>query len=173
VLVPLTLEVLRRTFAIPVGMPISAVALIVLTTILAPLGAGVLIHAVAPRLARSMARPVSLFATVLLILSALPVLVAALPPTWALVGNGSILALLAFVTAGLVAGHLIGGPDSGERMVLALSTASRHPGVALAIAHASFPQQTLAMAAVLLYLLVGAVASAVYLKWFGSRYSLG
>ena len=37
------------------------------------------------------------------------------------------------------------GPDPEDRVVLALSTASRHPGVALAIATANFPQETSVM----------------------------
>jgi bile acid:Na+ symporter, BASS family len=47
----------------------------------------------------------------------------------------------------------------------ALATASRHPGVALAIAHASFPGQKLVLAAVLLYLLVSAIVAMPYLAW--------
>jgi BASS family bile acid:Na+ symporter len=53
-----------------------------------------------------------------------------------LVGNGTILALGAFTLAGLAAGHLLGGPNRDDCTVLALATASRHPGVALAIASA-------------------------------------
>jgi BASS family bile acid:Na+ symporter len=49
--------------------------------------------------------------------------------------------------------------------VLALSTASRHPGVALAIAHANFPDEKLAPAAVLLYLIVSGIVSLPYLRW--------
>ena len=73
--------------------------------------------------------------------------------------------MLVFAGVGLAAGHLLGGPDPENRTVLALSTAPRHPGVAIALAAATFPDQKLAPAAVLRYLLVSAVATKFYLVW--------
>ena len=67
--------------------------------------------------------------------------------------------MLVFAGVGLAAGHLLGGPDPENRTVLALSTATRHPGVAIALAAANFPDQKLGPAAVFLYLLVSAVAT--------------
>ena len=72
-----------------------------------------------------------------------------------LIGNGSLLALAAFVAVGLAAGHLLGGPNAADRLVLALSTATRHPVIALTVAKANFPDEPLLGATVLLYLLVG------------------
>jgi hypothetical protein len=66
---------------------------------------------------------------------------------------------------GLITGHLLGGPDSEDRTVLALATAARHPGVAMAIASANFPEQKLAPAAILLYLLLSALLSIPYVMW--------
>ena len=53
--------------------------------------------------------------------------------------------------------------------MLALSTASRHPGVAIAIAHATFPGEKLTVAAVLLYVLLSAAVSIPYLNWTKRR----
>ena len=64
----------------------------------------------------------------------------------------------------------LGGPDPDDRAVLALATASRHPGVALAIASANFPGQTLVPAAVLWYLIVSALVSIPYLTWRQRRH---
>jgi len=58
-----------------------------------------------------------------------------------------------FVVAGLVVGHLLGGPPRDQASVLALSSACRHPMMALTIASANFPDERFG-AAVLLYLLV-------------------
>ena len=66
---------------------------------------------------------------------------------------------------GLAAGHLLGGPQSEDRTALALSTSSRHPAVALAMASANFPDQKLIPAAILLYLIVNAIVSLPYLAW--------
>jgi BASS family bile acid:Na+ symporter len=72
-------------------------------------------------------------------------------------------AFVVFGLVGLAAGHLLGGPGPAERVVLALTTASRHPGVALAIATAAFPDQKLAGPAVALYLVVVGITSVLYL----------
>jgi BASS family bile acid:Na+ symporter len=80
-------------------------------------------------------------------------------------GNGMLLAFAAFVATGLLVGHLLGGPEPENRVVLALATASRHPGIAIALAQSAFPAQKLVVPAVLAYLLVSAVVSAAYLRW--------
>jgi BASS family bile acid:Na+ symporter len=88
---------------------------------------------------------------------------------WALIGNGTVLGLVAFVLAGLAIGHFLGGPSAANRTSLALATASRHPGIAAVLAQANFPEQKLAMAALLLYLLVNAFGSIPYLLWIKRR----
>jgi BASS family bile acid:Na+ symporter len=112
-----------------------------------------------------MAKPVSLVATVLLFAGVLPILFTAWPAIVSLIGNGTVLAIAAFVLAGLAVGHLLGGPDPEDRTVLAFSTAFRHPGVAIAIASANFPGQKLVPAAVVMYLVVSAVVSIPILAW--------
>ena len=144
-----------------------------LITVLAPLAAGIHVHAVVPALAARLEKPVALIATILLIASALPILITAMPAIRTLIGNGTLLALVAFVAIGLVAGHLLGGPEPADRMVLAFSTASRHPGVAIAIAHENFPQQKLALAAVLLYMLLSIFGGIPYLKWYEKQKAEG
>jgi len=51
--------------------------------------------------------------------------------------------------------------------VLALATATRHPGIAIAIAiaHINFPNEQAVPAAVVIYLVVSAVLSVPYLAW--------
>lgn len=88
----------------------------------------------------------------------------ALPAIPPLIGNGTVIAIIIFILIGLAAGHSLGGPDPDDRTVLALSTVSRHPGIAIAIAHINFPEQKLALAAIVLYLLVNAVVTILYLK---------
>jgi bile acid:Na+ symporter, BASS family len=82
-----------------------------------------------------------------------------------LIGSGTIVSLAAFVAFGLAVGHWLGGPQAENRTALAYSTASRHPGIAIALAHANFPRQKLATAAVLLYLLINTVVSVGYHFW--------
>ena len=78
--------------------------------------------------------------------------------------DGTVVAMGLFIVVGLLAGHLLGGPATDDRTVLAMATASRHPGVALAVAHLNFPDEALP-AAVLLFLLANAVLSIPYVAW--------
>ena len=67
---------------------------------------------------------------------------------------------------GLLVGHLAGGPDPEHRTVLALATASRHPGVALVAGiSASVQAPKLVTAAVLLAFVVSMIVSAPYAAW--------
>jgi len=168
--VPTTTEIFAHLFGIPLKMTMASTAVLICLTVLGPMGLGIAVHTLAPALGRRLARPISLIGTVLLAVCALPVLFAAMPQVLSLIGNGTLLALVAFVVLGLAIGHLLGGEDISNRTVLALSTASRHPGVAIGIAHANFPQQKLAMAAVILYLLVSVIVSVPYLRWIRSHY---
>jgi BASS family bile acid:Na+ symporter len=86
-----------------------------------------------------------------------------------LIGNGTLAAMLAFSLIGLGVGHLLGGRVPGDRATLALSTAARHPGVAMAIAKVNFPEQTLVLPAVLMYILLNAIVSLGYSRWAAKR----
>jgi len=165
VFVPLAVEVLGWAFAREARMPASAVARLVAITVLLPIAAGIIVKRVAPALAGRIVGPISVGATVLLGAAALLIMFSAWPAAMALIGNGRVLAIAGFIVIGLVAGHLLGGPDPEDRIVLALSTASRHPGIALAIATTNFPGEKRVIGAVLLYLLVSAIVSIPYLTW--------
>ncbi|HYE34519.1 hypothetical protein [Methylocaldum sp.] len=171
VFVPIAVALLGKAFAIPARMPAAAIAKLVLITVLAPLGFGMAVRHWAPGFAERIAKPIALAATVLLAVGVLPVLFTAWPAIVSLIGNGTLAAIASFVAVGLLAGHGLGGPDPNDRTVLALSTASRHPGVALAIAHANFPDEKLAPAVVLLYLIVSGIVSLPYLRWNRRRHA--
>jgi bile acid:Na+ symporter, BASS family len=173
VFIPLAMKLLERAFDIPLQMRAAQVLVLVLWTLLLPLAVGIMVHRLAPGFAERAAKPVGLFATILLVLVLIPVLIRVWPAMMSLIGNGTILAMVAFVLVGLAVGHLMGGPDPDDRTVLALSSATRHPGIAIAIAHVNFPDQKLAPAAILLYLLVSLIASKPYLVWTRRRRGLG
>jgi BASS family bile acid:Na+ symporter len=170
VFVPLAVHWLGRAFATQSEISPKAIALIVAGNVLAPIGGGMLFHHLARPLAERMAKPLSSLATFLLIASVIPILFTKMPEVLSLIGNGTLVAVVAFVLLGLVAGHLLGGPDPANRAVLALTTSSRHPGVAAAIATANFPQQTLVGSTILLYLMVNIIISAAYKIWFRRHY---
>jgi bile acid:Na+ symporter, BASS family len=68
-----------------------------------------------------------------------------------------------FVVIGLLVGDLFGRPVREHSVVLALSTACRHPAIALSIASANFPNEHF-VGTILLYILVNVVVGTVYMK---------
>lgn len=173
VLVPVAMQILALVFNLPLRMTAASVATLTFVTVLLPLGLGVAVRAVLPVLAERIASPVSRIAGITVVAFFFVVFFSAAPAIWTLVGNGTVIALAVFVLAGQAIGHLVGGPEPENRVGLAISTGSRHPGVALAIAQVNFPDQTLATAAVLLYVFVTALVSIPYLRWAKHRRPAG
>jgi BASS family bile acid:Na+ symporter len=162
VFLPLAVIVCHWIFGLP--LPIKEVIRQVATSVLLPLAAGMAARQLVPALAR-LAKPLAMLATLLLVVSFVPVLLGKWQVIEPLIGGGLVLAFAAFAVAGLAAGHLIGGPRPDERAVLAIASANRHPALAIAIAHASFPNHRLAAPAVLLYLIVAGIVSLPYSRW--------
>lgn len=173
VLIPVTMEILERVFGIPLQVRARMVLGLVGGSLLLPLALGVAIHRLAPGLAERAANPIAQVGNVLLLVAVVPIIVKLWPVMLSLIGNGTVLVMVVFVLVGLTAGHLLGGPDPDNRTVLALATATRHPGIAIAIANANFPTVKLAPAAIILYLLVSVVASIPYLKWRRGQQAAG
>jgi bile acid:Na+ symporter, BASS family len=164
VAIPISLTLLGflagRQFSMPPGLIVN----VVVKSVLAPLLAGMLVRAFLPGIANRIEKPVRIFGNVLLPLGALILFAGAASPVWALIGNGTVFALLTFVVAGLAIGHLLGGPNPHHAGVLGLATASRHPAIALAIAARNFPDEHFG-ATILLYLIVNALVGVPYLIW--------
>ncbi|HEY8948140.1 MAG TPA: hypothetical protein VIM56_04570 [Rhizomicrobium sp.] len=165
VFVPLIIAIIGDIFGLYARAPISTVASLMLLTVLAPLIAGVVGHRLMPDLAERVSGPLSTFAFVLLIVSVLPVLWKALPMSFALAHDGSVLAFIVFTILGLVAGHFLGGPEPENRSVLAIATCARHPALAMAIASANFSSKQDAVAAVGLYMVVSILVCIPYSIW--------
>jgi bile acid:Na+ symporter, BASS family len=165
ILIPLTMSVFESISGIPMQMVPMDVFKVVLTSILIPLLIGIGIHAISESFAEKIVRPVALVGLILLVLSVIPVLFTSIRAILSFVGDGTLLALTTFAIIGLIVGHLLGGPDPESRPVLALASSARHPAVALAIAHANFPNQKPAAALVLIYLVLSAILAVPYLTW--------
>lgn len=165
ILIPLTLNIFEMASGYTLRISARDIALIVLTSVLLPLIAGMSVRVLWPVFAERRAKLISRVGFVLLVLSCLPILFTSVRSILTLVGDGTLFGLAAFAIIGLIVGHLLGGPDDDDRPVLALATSARHPAVALAIAHANFPGQRLAAAVILIYVLLSAILAVPYLKW--------
>jgi BASS family bile acid:Na+ symporter len=165
VLVPVTFAWIAARLGLPEHVTALDVLQIVAITAIIPLGVGMLAHRLSPAAANRIAAMANVIGSVLLVIAFIPVLIAQWPAIVSLTGDGTLLAAVVFTAVGLIVGHVLGGPDTDNRTVLALATASRHPAVAIAIANATFPDEKLAPAAVLLVLLVNILAAAPYTAW--------
>lgn len=165
VLVPVSVHLLGLAFGRDVTVPPVAILKAVGITLLAPLVAGAIFRSLAPGLAAKLVKPLTLIGNVLMIAAILPALVVAWPELMKLVGNFTLVAIVALVLAGLLVGHLLGGPDPGDRTALALSTAQRHPGVAATVAGIAMPHDKSVVMAVLLAFLVSLIATIPYTRW--------
>jgi BASS family bile acid:Na+ symporter len=165
VYVPLAVYLIGQYLHRPFAMGPDAVAKLIVLSVLAPLAAGMVFRKAAPGTAERIADPLGRIAGIVLLIGVLCVLAFSLPRAWVLIGDGTIIALIAFVVVGLTVGHFFGGPGSEQRVTLALSTASRHPALALAIAGINVPEERRVIFAVLLYLLVSALITIPYVAW--------
>ncbi len=165
IFVPVAVELLGHFFQMQAHMQPWPIAALVLMTVFAPLTAGILVRRFLPAIALRISRPAAHVGAATLLLCFAPVVFTAWPAIVALIGNGTVAAIAAFLIAGLLVGHVLGGPDSQDRTVLALATATRHPGVALAIATTNFPQQKAVLPAILLYLILGVLITIPYVMW--------
>ena len=165
--VPLTLELIARLFGRDVDVPTSLIAVTVGTTVIAPLVLGMIVRRLFPSLAQRIARPLSTIGTVMLVLAVIPLLVSLWPSIVAAIGDRTGVAIVVFTVAGLIAGHLLGGPASDDRTVLALATACRHPGVALGLAGAVTTAETkpAVSATILLAVLMSIIVTTPYVMW--------
>lgn len=165
VIAPVVAWLVGRLFGvITVFDPITLLRVLTIT-VAAPLAAGILIAHLWPS-AAALSTLVGRVSLVLLVASAVVVLVKEAPAIAARVSNDFLLVIVAIVLFGLLVGHFLGGPDRGNRGALALATSARHPGVAIALATATFPlDQKAIVATVLLFVLANVGLTFPYLLW--------
>lgn len=168
IVVPLSLALLGLVVPHAATIGGAPIAALIVKSILLPLAGGILIASLLPAHAARLSKIASLVAYLALLAIILPVLVVARHQIGGLVGNGAVLTMALSVLAGLAAGHWLGGPDPHQRVALAQAAATRHPGIAGLLVHRNFDDQR-AMLAVILFLLVGIVVSALYGKWVRRR----
>jgi len=166
VFVPAAVAILNGLVPGAFSMSLVGVGKIILITVLAPLAIGVLVRRAAPAFATRAGARVSALGLILLLLGLVLIVAGSWRELIGLIGNGTVLVIAAVVGLALATGHAFGGPDPEDRVVLALAACSRHPGVALAIAGANFPGERIIGAAILLYLLLSAIFSLPYKKWW-------
>lgn len=124
-----------------VSVPVADVARTLVLLLLLPLGIGFAIRrwrpALAPRVI-ALGSPVSIAG---LVVAVVAVIIRTGPYLWDMLGTGLPILSLALVSGSWLAGHVAGGPRTGDRRALAMVTASRSSALALAIVRGAYPGQ--------------------------------
>ncbi len=168
VVIPLAVRLIGAMFGRAYVTSPVTIAVLVSTSILVPLVLGMATRALVPRFALAVTVPVQRAGAIVVPVGAVVLFATAAPEVWRLVGNGTLLAISGFVVTGFALGHLLGGPDPAHSAVLAFSAACRHPGTALAVAAANYPDHDL-RAAILIYLTVNVAVGLLYAYWSRNR----
>jgi BASS family bile acid:Na+ symporter len=162
--VPLSVKVLEYIVGRPLNVPTGAIARMVLVAVFLPLLVGVAVRRLRPAVAERIAPVVTLAATILLTLAAVALFAGMWRAILGAIGGGAVAAMIVFVVLALAIGDLLGQPEREHSIVLALSAASHHPAIALAIASANLPNEQIA-GTILLYLVVNLVIGGLYIAW--------
>jgi len=168
IIVPLTVALLSAVFAQRASISPLAVAKLVTLSVLAPLAVGLAVQSQAPNLAPRLSNVLMKVGFACLALVVIAILYARAPDIFELVGNGSVLAIVLTVVAGIAGGHFLAGPERSSRTAVALAAGMRHPGLAALIAQRNFAEQNVQLA-IILYLLTAALVSLVYQAWMQGR----
>jgi Predicted Na+-dependent transporter len=167
IIVPGIIRIMVAVFGLQVNFSESAVLKTIATGIVIPIVIGMIIRYFIPASER-FAGKLGKIGMIVAVLGLLPILLALLPFMWTVIGNGTILAIIGFAVVGMIAGHLLGGPEPQDRTVLAIATSARHPAIAIALAGANAGDADIKLVAavVVLYALISVLVSIPYIKWF-------
>jgi BASS family bile acid:Na+ symporter len=164
--VPLTRTIAERLFGVATDFEPRAMVTVLLITVVLPIGLGIGIARCFPRTAPRLAAVADRLGRVVLLLGAVVLIAVNGPKMLAVIGEGTVLAILVVIVFGLLFGELLGGPDRGIRGALASATVSRHPAIALLLASGAFPQQqSTVIGTVLIYLLASILLPILLMRW--------
>ena len=162
VLTPLVVEVINVLFGADVHVNPLAVAQVVIGSVLLPLGIGLAIGRWWPA-ARQWTPAIQKVSSLVLAVCMVAITVVGWSRMGSVIREGTLTALVVITLIWLAVAHFLGGPDEDDRTVLAFATASRHPGVAMAVG--SLTGEPLAPIGVLLAVVVSELAVVPYKRW--------
>lgn len=167
--VPVMLWLVGWAFEIEARFDPFAFSVVLLVTVGVPLAAGMSIARFAPDLAQRIGDKAGRIGKVVLLLGAVALLVSTHAVILGAIGQGTLLAIVVVIGAGLLVGHLLGGPDPGNRGALATATTARHPGIALLLAVGVLEEmEETILGTVILYLIASIVINLLYERWLKS-----
>ena len=118
-LVPLAVHLIGSFFGRTYVVSPATIAIVMSTSIFLPLLIGMVTRVVAASFASKISMSVERAGKVLMPLAVAVLVIAAASDVWRLVGNGTLIAITVFVSAGFAVGHVLGGPEPEHSAVLA------------------------------------------------------
>jgi BASS family bile acid:Na+ symporter len=171
IIVPLTMALLSPWYEHHATISVGVVAWFVFGSVFIPLLAGIVIATIWPRLSARAAPIANLIAYLLLLPPAALILFKSGKLVMSLIGDGTVVAINLIIIAALAGGHFLGGSKADHRFALAQAAATRHPGIAGLIAAGNYAEHSQVSAAILLFVIVSIVLTAVYGKWAKTQLS--
>lgn len=165
VVMPLVFALVARLVDRDDRIGVALIATKIVKGVLLPLAVGLLVRWLWPAFAERAAPWLKKIGLALLVLAFAGIALSHLPVMIAMLGNGTLLAMLLVLGVSLAGGHLLAGPDRASRVTLALASASRHPGLALMISVGSSFDNANIASAIVLFALAGIAMEAVYAHW--------
>ena len=150
--VPASVWIIGQLTEREIALPIVPLARFVLTSVLVPIVAGIMVATIWPRAVRPVAKVAMIASYVVLVPVVLLILIKSAGGMAALAGDGTLLAIAVIVVAGLVAGYALGGPQPENRAALAQAAVTRHPGIAVMVIQGNDIDQRAMLAVILLLL---------------------
>lgn len=162
VIVPAWVALLAWHFGVSEELSWTDVAASIAKAFLLPLAVGMSLSAAFPAFSRRFADWISATAGIALAVAAIALLVLHWRILLAVQWPGMV-ALLILMLLAVAIGHLLGGPQPGERTALAIACATRHIGIAVIVATTFNGVRTMVIVAA--YVVASAVVSIPYLQW--------
>jgi BASS family bile acid:Na+ symporter len=161
---PLTLAIFTASFGeISEKVPILDVARQVTVVQFLPVTLGLLLQKYGGKYAEAIAKPLALIANGLFLVLIILACIVGLPLLFKVWGLPLVaIALMTVISLGI--GHALGGPDDGQRSILAISCIARNVGLALFIAILNNVQKQV-LPTLVAYVIVGAAFGVVYSIW--------
>ena len=164
VTVPASLAILTALpLAVDAAASPMAVAQVVAMTVFAPLVVGMLFRYFWPGAAGRIAKPLGKLGGIGILIALLGITVLNFSGLREL-GPLSYLVIAGLCIVSLAIGHILGGPEPGDRVALAVASASRYAGVAALIAQLNFHASKAAVIIAAYYLTIN-IAMIPYMKW--------
>lgn len=144
------------------AFPLSIVIKNLVMGLLVPMLIGIALGRwLAPEFSRRAAPMVGKVGLLLVVLAFLPILIQLWPKVMALAGDGTVVAMAAVAIIAMLGGHFLGGEVKSDSYALAFASATRHPGIAMALVGANHANPDI-VAAILLFLLIALIVTIPY-----------